>query len=223
MKAMILAAGRGERFRPITDSLPKPLIPVNGKPLIEYHIERLAGIGIDQIIINTAWLGEMLPKTLGDGSRWNIELIYSHETQALETGGGIKNALPLLGESPFFVINADIYIDALPKSTLHIELNSDRLVHLWMVDNPDHNPLGDFGLKNQNVTLQATNKLTFSGMGVYHPSLFKDAAEGPFALAELLKFAINKQQVTGEKHVGLWSDVGTIERLTLLEKKLKLR
>ncbi len=177
MKVMILAAGRGERLRPLTDSLPKPLVCVAGKPLIVYHIERLAKAGFKDIVINHAWLGEKLIETLGDGGRWGVNIQYSHETTALETGGGIRQALPLLGNKPFLVINGDVFIDALPEleegDVTHM-LNG-KLAHLWLVDNPSQHPKGDFSLKAglvKDKTFDDEVTLTFSGMGVYHPSLF---------------------------------------------------
>ncbi|MBE8167343.1 MAG: nucleotidyltransferase family protein [Shewanella sp.] len=213
MKAMILAAGRGARLAPLTDTKPKPLVEVNGKPLIVYHIERLAAAGFKQIVINTAWLGEMLPQALGDGRRWNIELVYSNETEALETGGGIKKALSILGDSSFFVINGDVYIDALPASIKDITLNQNQLAHLWLVKNPDHNINGDFSLKGNKISNTGENKYTFAGIGLYHPDLFANAPDGKFGLPQILRPAIDDDKVNGELLSGTWCDVGTVQRL----------
>lgn len=217
MKAMILAAGRGERLRPLTDTMPKPLVPVLGKPLIVYHIEKLAALGIVDIVINHAWLGQVLIDYLGDGSKWGVNIAYSAEEQALETGGGIKRALPLLQNAPFLVINGDVFIDKLPDIA---PLTGDQLAHLWLVPNPSQHPEGDFALKNQQVFEHGDEKYTFSGMGVYHPSLFDNTPEGAFALAPLLKQQMALGRVGGTLFHGLWCDVGTVARLTALESHL---
>ncbi len=217
---MILAAGRGARLAPLTDTKPKPLVEVNGKPLIVYHIERLASAGFKQIVINTAWLGEMLPKALGDGRQWNIELIYSNEIEALETGGGIKNALPLLGHAPFFVINGDVYIDALPTSLQDIKLNKNRLAHLWLVKNPNHNLNGDFSLIDNKISNIGENKYTFAGIGLYHPDLFTNAPDGAFPLPQILRPAIDNNKINGELLSGNWCDVGTLQRLNELNQSM---
>ncbi|GIU21232.1 N-acetylmuramate alpha-1-phosphate uridylyltransferase MurU [Shewanella sp. MBTL60-007] len=216
MKVMILAAGRGERLRPLTDSLPKPLVEVAGKPLIVYHIEKLAAAGFNEIVINHAWLGHKLVERLGDGSQWQVSILYSEETSALETGGGIKQALSLLGDEPFLVINGDIFIDELPAIAA---LESDKLAHLWLVDNPVQHPNGDFSLQGSQVSDVGSEKLTFSGMGVYHPQLFKDTPEGAFALAPLLRQAMADGLVSGCHYNHYWCDVGTIERLAHIEKR----
>ncbi|GIU22109.1 nucleotidyltransferase family protein [Shewanella schlegeliana] len=216
MKVMILAAGRGERLRPLTDSLPKPLVEVSGKPLIVYHIEKLAAAGYNEIVINHAWLGHKLVETLGDGSQWQVNIQYSQETSALETGGGIKQALSLLGDEPFLVINGDIFIDELPVIAT---LESNKLAHLWLVDNPVQHPNGDFALHGSQVSDVGSDKLTFSGMGVYHPQLFKGTPEGAFALAPLLRQAMADGLVSGSHYNWYWCDVGTIERLAHIEER----
>lgn len=218
MKAMILAAGRGERLRPLTDTLPKPLVPVLSKPLIVYHIEKLAAAGIVDIVINHAWLGHKLVETLGDGSAFGVKIRYSAEETALETGGGIKRALPLLCEdnsdAPFLVLNGDVFIDALP----HIP-PLDKMVkaHLWLVPNPEQHPIGDFALSQQIVRESGDKKYTFSGMGVYRPSLFDGTPDGAFALGPLLRANMADGRITGTLFNGFWCDVGTIPRLQALE------
>ncbi|MCH1929783.1 nucleotidyltransferase family protein [Shewanella sp. A25] len=221
MKAMILAAGRGERLRPLTDTLPKPLVPVLGKPLIVYHIEKLAALGIVDIVINHAWLGQKLVDALGDGSAFGVKIQYSAETCALETGGGIKQALPMLTEgdtdNPFLVINGDVFMDSLPTLPL---LDKDALAHLWLVPNPVQHPNGDFCLANAKVFEGDEDKFTFSGMGLYRPSLFKDCPDGAFALAPLLRAQMAQNRISGAMYHGYWCDVGTVERLQALENKL---
>ncbi len=216
MKAMILAAGRGERLRPLTDSLPKPLVEVAGKPLIVYHIEKLAAAGFTEIVINHAWLGHKLVEALGDGRQWQVSIQYSEETSALETGGGIKQALTLLGDGAFLVINGDIFIDELPEIK-PLELNT--LAHLWLVDNPAQHPQGDFALQEGKVSEQGLEKLTFSGIGVYDAQLFKDTPDGAFALAPLLRQAMSKNMVAGAHFKQYWCDVGTRERLAQIEER----
>jgi len=216
MRAMILAAGRGERMRPLTDNLPKPLLPVAGKPLIVHHIERLARCGIRQVVINHAHLGEMIEACLGDGSAWGVEIQYSPEKKALETGGGILRALPLLGEAPFLVVNGDIWCDV-DFSRLH--LGDQMLAHLVLVSNPPHHPAGDFVLEGDRVRVDQGARLTFSGIGVYHPRLFATCQPGAFPLAPLLKAAMASDQVSGEHHQGFWIDVGTPQRLAELSSQ----
>ncbi|MGK0410205.1 MAG: MurNAc alpha-1-phosphate uridylyltransferase [Shewanella psychromarinicola] len=223
MKAMILAAGRGERLRPLTDSLPKPLVSVAGKPLIEYHLEKLALIGVTDVVINQAWLGYKLPEMLGHGSRWGLKISYSEETTALETAGGIKQALPLLGDEPFLVINGDIFIDYLPDMTAAYQRVSqgNALGYLWLVDNPDHHPVGDFSIAAQGqLTLQDEQRLTFAGLGIYHPQLFSALPQGKHALGPLLKQSITQQRIYGEYFNAYWCDVGTLERLEQLQTRL---
>ena len=211
MRAMILAAGRGERLRPLTDEVPKPLIPVAGKPLIEYHLEALADAGFREVVINQGHLGELLPQALGDGARWGIHIHWSDEQpEALETGGGIFKALPLLGAAPFLVINGDIHTDY-PIGRLRAG-KCDH-AHLVMVPNPGHNPDGDFALEGAVIREEGTQKLTFSGIGVYHPRLFEGCTPGKFSLVPVLRRAMRENIVTGERHRGAWSDVGTPERL----------
>lgn len=208
---MILAAGRGDRLRPLTDETPKPLLQVNGKPLIEYHLESLAAAGFREVVINQGHLGDLLPIALGDGSRWGINIHWSDEQpEALETGGGIHHALPLLGSSPFLVVNGDVWTD-FPFARLRA-VKCDW-AHLIMVANPAHNPDGDFSLQGALVRQQGANLLTFSGIGVYHPRLFEECQPGKFSVVPLLRNAMDRHIVTGEKHQGAWDDIGTIERL----------
>ncbi len=218
MKAMILAAGRGERMRPLTDRLPKPLLPVAGKPLIVHHIERLAASGIRQLVINHAHLGEMIEAELGDGSAWSVKISYSAESRALETGGGIFRALPLLGEDPFLVVNGDIWCDV---DYSRLRLAAGMLAHLVLVPNPPHHPRGDFVLQGGRVSDNEGERLTFSGIGVYHPRLFAGCQPGAFPLAPLLRKAMAESKVSGICHRGLWVDVGTPERLQALDSQLR--
>jgi MurNAc alpha-1-phosphate uridylyltransferase len=217
MKAMILAAGRGERMRPLTDHTPKPLLDVAGKPLIEYHIERLARDGFRELVINHAHLGAMIEDRLGTGERWGLSIRYSPENPALETGGGIFNALPLLGKGPFVVVNGDVWCD-FDYRRLH--LPAGRLAHLVLVANPLHHPAGDFVLHDGEVGEGDTDRLTFSGIGVYDPALFAGCSTGAFPLAPLLRRAMRQCQVSGESYTGAWIDVGTPERLAELEHLL---
>ena len=218
MKAMILAAGRGERMRPLTDKLPKPLLPLAGKPLVVHHIERLAEAGIRQLVINHAHLGGMIEAQLGDGSAWGVEIRYSPEEKALETGGGIFRALPLLGEAPFLVVNSDVWCDV---EFGRLQLAPGMLAHLLLVPNPAHHPQGDFVLQGERVVAGDGERLTFSGIGVYHPRLFVDCRPGVFPLAPLLRTAMVKAKVSGCCHRGHWVDVGTPERLRDLERWLR--
>ena len=218
MKAMILAAGRGERMRPLTDHTPKPLLTVGGKPLIVWHLERLAKAGFKEVVINHAHLGEQIEEVLGDGSVWGLTIQYSPETIALETAGGIANALPLLGEAPFLVVNGDVFTEI---DFGALQLVSPNLAHLVMVDNPPQHPDGDFVVDSGKVTNQGNHKLTFSGIGIYHPALFVDVERGKAAkLAPLLRSAMIKGLVTGEHYQGVWHDIGTPERLSFLDKQL---
>ena len=218
MKAMILAAGRGERMRPLTDNTPKPLLPVAGKPLIVHHIERLAAAGIRQLVINHAHLGEMIEACLGNGSAWGVKIQYSPEETALETGGGIYRALPLLGEAPFLVLNGDVWCDF---DLEHLQLPQGMLAHLVLVPNPDHHPQGDFALHGERVSDGGDERLTFSGIGVYHPRLFANCRPGAFPLAPLLRAAMAEAKVSGVCHRGLWVDVGTPERLSGIEELVR--
>ena len=218
MKAMILAAGRGERMRPLTDHTPKALLTAGGKRLIVYHIENLARAGVHEIIINHAHLGEHIEQALGDGEHYGIRIFYSPEReQVLETGGGIFNALHLLGAEPFIVVNADVWSDY-PFAQLPAE--PEGLAHLVLVDNPPHHPRGDFALHSGYVSGDDNVKLTFSGIGVYRPELFAACKPGKFPLAPLLRTAMEKRQVTGEHYSGTWLDIGTPERLQQLDERL---
>lgn len=215
---MILAAGRGERLRPLTDSCPKPMVSVQGKPLMQYHVEKLAKAGFERIVVNHAWKGEQIEQHFGDGKSFDIEIVYSAETMALETGGGITKALPLLGNEPFFVVNGDIYCDfdfaSLPT------LASKDIGHLFFVENPDFNEKGDFSLDGDRVIPRLTTTYTFSGLGVYRPDMFYEAPEGAFPLPQLWRKWMDSCQISGSLLEGYWNDVGTVERLELLEKKL---
>jgi MurNAc alpha-1-phosphate uridylyltransferase len=218
MKAMLLAAGRGERMRPLTDHTPKPLLRVAGHTLIERHIEALARAGIRELVVNHAHLGEQLLTALGDGSDYGVHIDYSAEPPgALETGGGIFNALPLLGEAPFVVVNADIWTD-FDFAVLPEEFES--LAHLVLVDNPAHHPQGDFALENGLVCDDGPSRLTFSGIGVYRPALFAGGAAGAFPLAPLLRCAMAAGQVSGERYAGVWFDIGTPERLAAVNRRV---
>jgi len=219
MKVMILAAGRGERLRPLTDTCPKPLLCVAGKPLIQYTIENLQRAGFSEIVINVAYLGEQIRQTLGDGKQFGVTLVYSVEETALETAGGIIQALPLLGDAPFLVVNADIACD-FPFAHLHKPLQG--LAHLVMIANPAHNSNGDFYLSKSSV-LQTTGepKLTFSGIGLYHPHLFANLTAGKRKLAPLLLEKMAQGFITGELFTGFWMDIGSKERLQALEAHLK--
>jgi MurNAc alpha-1-phosphate uridylyltransferase len=219
---MILAAGRGERMRPLTDRTPKPLLPVAGKPLIVWHLERLARAGLREIVINHAHLGDQIEALLDNGSAWGLDIRYSEEPPgALETAGGIANALPLLGEDPFVVVNGDIYCDwdfgrarsALPR---------DDLAHLVLTGNPVHNAGGDFALNEGRVAADGMARLTFAGIGIYRPELFAAIERGTSAkLAPLLRVAMDADRVSGELHSGRWMDVGTPERLAELDAELR--
>ncbi|ARP87614.1 N-acetylmuramate alpha-1-phosphate uridylyltransferase MurU [Bordetella genomosp. 9] len=225
MRAMILAAGRGERMRPLTDTVPKPLLPAGGKPLILWHIERLVAAGMREIVINHAWLGDRLEAALGDGSRVGARLRYSREGTALETAGGIARALPMLGDAPFLVINGDVWCDWNPAQALELAPDIDatgRRAWLLLVDNPEHHPEGDFHLRSDGaIHPNEGQRLTFSGIGVYHPALFAAIAPGTAArLGPLLTQAIADDAVRGARHTGKWVDVGTPERLAALDAEL---
>ena len=221
MKAMILAAGRGERMRPLTDHTAKALLAAGGKRLIEYHIESLARAGIREIIINHARLGEQIEQALGDGDGYGVRIFYSPEgEQVLETGGGIFNALPLLGAAPFIVVNADVWTD---YPFTQLPADPEGLAHLVLVDNPPHHSEGDFTLRDGYVLVDGNVKLTFSGIGVYRPELFAACQPGKFPLAPLLRAAMAKRQVTGGHYQGAWFDIGTPERLQQLDELLANR
>lgn len=220
MKAMILAAGRGERMRPLSDALPKSLLRAGGKPLIVWLIERLAAAGVRELVVNHAHKGELLEHELGEGTALGVHIRYSPEAPALETAGGIAKALPLLGEGPFIAVNADVFSDYDFSRLAHFA-DELRLAHLVLVPNPDHHRAGDFGLEGSRVTDDARQRLTFSGIGLYRPELFAPLAPGvPAKLAPLLRQAIAHRAVTGELHRGQWRDIGTPERLAELEREL---
>lgn len=213
MKAMILAAGRGERMRPLTDTTPKPLLKAGKFSLIEYQLYNLAKIGITEIVINAAYKGEQITATLGSGEKYGVNIEYSIEKpEALDTGGGIYKALPILGDEPFIVINADVWTDY-PYENLDLEQN--KLAHLVFVDNPIYRPNGDYALE-QNLVTFGTPKLTFAGIGIYSPKLFANCKSGKFSLVEPLAIAIKNQQVTGEHYHGKWFNIGTPEQLAEL-------
>ena len=219
MRAMVLAAGRGERMRPLTDRTPKPLLEVGGKALIEYHLAALQQAGVYDVVINHAWLGEQIESRLGNGDRYGLRIEYSPEIpEALETAGGIIQALARLGTEPFIVINGDIWCDYPLQRLPH---HPDGLAYLVMVDNPPHNPQGDFCLNNGSLQTEGESKLTYSGIGVYHPQLFAGLEPGIRPLAPLLRNAMAAGQVSGEHYRGRWYDIGTPERLTELDLQLK--
>ncbi len=219
---MILAAGRGERMRPLTDHTPKPLLPVGGKPLIVWHLENLARAGCTDIVINHAHLGERIEAALGDGRRFGVSIRYSAEGEALETAGGIARALPLLGEAPFLVVNGDIWCDA-DFSALLDRPAPGMLAHLLLVDNPPQHPHGDFVLAGGRLVAQGGACLTFSGIGAYRPELFAAIVPGAKArLAPLLRAALEQGRVSAEHYRGRWVDVGTPERLHALDESLGL-
>jgi MurNAc alpha-1-phosphate uridylyltransferase len=223
MKAMILAAGRGERMRPLTDHTPKPLLKVGGKPLIVWHLERLAKAGFIEVVINHAHLGEQIEKALGDGSQWDLHIKYSPEKTALETAGGIANAIPLLGAEPFLVVNGDTFTEVDFGVLTHI-LQANNHAHLVLVNNPPQHPNGDFAIEAGKLKNTGPKMLTFSGVGVYHPDFFANVARGePAKLAPLLRQAIAENQATAEYFQGVWHDIGTPERLNILHEALKMR
>ena len=212
MKAMILCAGRGERMRPLTDVLPKPLLEVHEKPLVVWHLEKLAKAGFKEIIINIAHLGYKIPETLGDGSAWGVKIIYSDEQEsgALESAGGIVKALLLLGDETFLVVNGDVFCNYEFDTNFNL---GNNLAHLILVQNPKHNPNGDFGLKNASVLNEDKIQYTFSGIGYYNPKLFKDLDVEKSALAPLLRAEIKNKNISGELFSGIWHDIGTPQRL----------
>ena len=231
MKALVFAAGLGERMRPLTDTTPKPLLEAGGKPLVAWHLERLAAAGVREVVLNTSWLAHCFPAALGDGSRWGLRLHYAFEGDTpLETGGGMLHALPLLGDAPFLAVNGDVWCDLdfarLPRAPA-------GEAHLVLVDNPLHHPAGDFVLGADGHVHEAGHpRLTFAGIGVYRPSLFAgwravvgtlpgtDAVPPRFKLAPLLRAAMARGAITGEHHRGRWTDVGTPGRLRDLALEL---
>jgi len=230
-KAMILAAGLGERMRPLTDHTPKPLLEVGGKPLIVWQIERLRAAGFTQLVINHAHLGQQIVARLGDGAALGVSIHYSDEGRPLETAGGIAKALPLLGDGPFVVTNGDVYTDfdygRLRPVLDQMAVQAGQAAHLVLVDNPPHHPQGDFCLQGGRVASLPPGSpelLTFSGVGCYRPELFARIVPGDSAkLAPLLRAAMAHGGVSGEHHAGRWEDVGTPERLALLDNELRMR
>ena len=216
MKAMILAAGRGERMRPLTDNIPKPLLRIGGQTLIERQVHALVRAGITELVINHDHFGEQIVKALGDGSVYGADITYSPETgRALETGGGIFNALSLLGSDPFLAVNSDIWTD---YAFEQLPTQPDGLAHLVMVDNPEHHPEGDFSLSTGQLSQSGPAMLTFGGIGVYRPELFSDCTADAFPLAPLLRQAMDAGQVSGEHYTGSWFDIGTPERLDAINR-----
>jgi MurNAc alpha-1-phosphate uridylyltransferase len=217
---MILAAGRGERMRPLTDTVPKPLLEVGGKPLIVHLLERLAAAGFRDLVINHSHLGEQIVDRLGDGAAYGVRLVYSHEKGGgLETGGGIFQALALLDSDPFLVVNGDIWTDY-PFGRLPTRLAG--LAHLVLVDNPPEHPQGDFALRDGRVMAEGEPRLTFSGIGVYARALFAGCRPGKFPLAPLLRRAMEHAEVSGEHYRGTWRDIGTPQRLLELDRALRV-
>jgi N-acetyl-alpha-D-muramate 1-phosphate uridylyltransferase len=229
MKALILAAGRGERMRPLTDQTPKPLIEVRGKRLIEWHLEGLARAGVREVVVNTAWLEDQFPVALGDGSRYGVRITYSFEGRdhggALETAGGIAKALPLLADSPndaFWVVSGDVFVPgfAFPADDAQRFAGSDALGQLWLVDNAPHHPTGDFGIAADGLASRtATPKFTWASIGLFRAALFDDIAVGTkMALRPKLETAIDQGRLRAAKYDGRWTDVGTMERLAMLQR-----
>lgn len=224
MKAMILAAGLGNRMRPLTLYKPKPLLEVGGKPLIVWHIEKLKQVGVTEIIINSAWLADVLIGALGDGSQFGVTIRWTREDEGLETAGGIINALPLLGEKPFILVNGDVWTTFDFAPLLHVKLGDD-LAHLVFVANPEQHPKGDFTLTNGRAytfeqEMQGED-LTFSGVSVIHPQLFAGLAQGKRPLAPLLKQGMLDGKISAEKMSAAWVDVGTPERLSMLDLQIR--
>ena len=224
MKAMILAAGRGERMRPLTDSLPKPLVPVRGEALIERHLRRLAAAGVREVVINLGWLGERIEQALNDGTRYGVAIAWSREGwPCLETGGGIHHALPLLGPAPFLLLNGDVWTDYPPAELLAraAVFPPHDLAHMVLVPNPAHHPRGDFTLAGGRVVPACAETHTYSGLSLLRPELFAESAPGAFPLGPLLRETVIRGQVSGEIYPGRWSDVGTPQRLAALEQELE--
>jgi N-acetyl-alpha-D-muramate 1-phosphate uridylyltransferase len=218
LKAMILAAGRGERMRPLTDAIPKPLLVVGGKRLIEYHIEAVRAAGCRDVVVNLSWHGSQIRDALGDGSRWGVNLVYSDEGPvALETGGGIFRALDLLGPQPFIVMNGDVWSDYVPSQ---LSLPPDATARLVLVRNPPHHLRGDFGLSKGRVLDDAPERYTFSGIAMYRPEFFAQCSPGKFPLLPLFRRAIAAGTLAGELHEGRWYDIGTPARLAALDAEL---
>jgi MurNAc alpha-1-phosphate uridylyltransferase len=220
MKVMLLAAGRGERLRPLTDRTPKALVPVGGKPLIAWHLERLARSGCREAVINVSHLAQQIVDYVGDGKRFGLRVAYSREAEPLETAGGIAQALPLLGEAPFLLVNADIYCEVAFPPLLSLALG-EKLAHLVLVPNPQHRAQGDFSLRSGIVGNAGEPRYTYSGVAVMSPQLVKTVKRGEKApLAPLLRSSADERRISGEVFDGLWQDVGTVERLAELETQL---
>ena len=211
---MVLAAGRGERLRPLTDHTPKPMLMVRGKPLVVWHLEALARAGVREVVINLSWLGASIRQALGGGEQFGLQIQYSEEPEgALEVGGGIFRALPLLGADPFIVVNGDTYTDL---DFAKLDIAPAALAHLVLVPNPEHHPGGDFVLQGREVSIGAAPRLTYSGIGVYRPELFGRCAAGRFPLLPVLREAIAARRLSGERYDGRWTDVGSVQRLAAL-------
>ena len=216
--ALIFAAGRGERMRPLSDTTPKPLLKAGGKRLIEWHLQALAAAGVRHVVINTAHLADQFPAALGDGTRWKVRIDYSYEgPEPLETGGGMQRALPQLGSGPFIAVNGDIRCDFDFSTLPH---DPDALAHLVLVDNPPQHPHGDFALRKGRVRDEGDQRLTFAGIGVYRPELLDGHGPGRFSIVPILRAAMREGRVAGEHFHGLWSDVGTPQRLAALNASL---
>jgi len=223
MKAMLLAAGRGERLRPLTDRIPKPLVPVAGKPLIAWHLERLAASGCREVVSNVSHLGQQIVDFVGDGAAFGLKVHFSREAEPLETAGGIAQALPLLGREPFLLVNGDIYCEMDFRPLLSHGLDG-KLAHLVLVPNPPQHPKGDFSIDAGVIGNDGTPRYTYSGVAVMTPRLVESVKRGAKApLAPLLRAAAGQRLITGERFGGLWQDVGTAERLAELEAHLKSR
>lgn len=221
MIAMVLAAGRGERLRPITDAIPKALVEVRGKSLLEWHLEKLAAAGVETVVINLGWLGQQIVERIGSGESCGLNVVYSNEADnILETGGGIHRALPLLGSEPFLVVNADVYTDMPlpPVSVSPVSLPDNDLAHLFLVPTPGHKAKGDFDLRGDRVVDGPNPELTFSGIAIYRPEFFADCEPGRFPLAPMLRDAADAGRLGGTLYQGLWEDVGTPERLEKLNR-----
>lgn len=213
-RALIFAAGRGERMRPLSEMTPKPLLDVRGKPMIVRHLEKLARAGVREVVINTSHLAAQFPAALGDGATWNLRIRYSFEgAQPLDSGGGMLRALPLLGHDPFLAVNGDIFTE-FDFSTL--PQNPPGLAHLVMIDNPPHHPGGDFVLREGRLFDEITPRLTFAGIGVYRPALLDGQSDGKFSVVPILRAAMRNGEITGEHYRGVWNDVGTPQRLAEL-------
>ncbi|KGE02858.1 N-acetylmuramate alpha-1-phosphate uridylyltransferase MurU [Pseudohaliea rubra] len=221
---MVLAAGRGERMRPLTLKTPKPLLAVGGKPLLAHHLERLAAGGIREVVINLSWLGEQIEAYCGDGGAWGLSLLYSREPEPLETAGGIVQALPLLGDAPFLVVNGDVFMDYdVPALAARAADLVPAGAHLLLAENPDHHPGGDFALRGERVAGPAPGEatVTFTGTALYHPAFFAGLAPGARPLRPLFEAAMAAGRLSGERHGGRWVDVGTPERLAALDASLR--